>query len=102
MFKNIYQYYLYILTNKKTKNNESNDVDRNNNQQTDNRNIDSYQRSKRNGDTEDDKENSEHVMLVDLARNDLSRNGNMVKVDKYREVQFFSHVSNRSLTEEGL
>ena len=42
--------------------------------------------------TEDDKENSEHVMLVDLARNDLSRNGNMVKVDKYREVQFFSHV----------
>ena len=29
--------------------------------------------------TEDDKENSEHVMLVDLARNDLSRNGNMVQ-----------------------
>ncbi|QWX84410.1 anthranilate synthase component I family protein [Cellulophaga sp. HaHaR_3_176] len=42
--------------------------------------------------TEDDKENSEHVMLVDLARNDLSRNGNMVKVANYREVQFFSHV----------
>jgi anthranilate synthase component I len=42
--------------------------------------------------TEDDKENSEHVMLVDLARNDLSRNGNMVNVDNYREVQFFSHV----------
>lgn len=42
--------------------------------------------------TEDDKENSEHVMLVDLARNDLSRNGNMVKVENYREVQFFSHV----------
>jgi len=42
--------------------------------------------------TEDDKENSEHVMLVDLARNDLSRNGNMVKVTNYREVQFFSHV----------
>lgn len=42
--------------------------------------------------TEDDKENSEHVMLVDLARNDLSRNGNMVTVDNYREVQFFSHV----------
>ena len=42
--------------------------------------------------TEDGKENSEHVMLVDLARNDLSRNGNMVEVTNYREVQFFSHV----------
>ena len=42
--------------------------------------------------TEDDKENSEHVMLVDLARNDLSRNGNMVNVENYKEVQFFSHV----------
>jgi len=31
-------------------------------------------------------------MLVDLARNDLSRNGSMVKVTNYREVQFFSHV----------
>ncbi|MEW5677016.1 anthranilate synthase component I family protein [Flavobacterium enshiense] len=41
---------------------------------------------------EDPKENSEHVMLVDLARNDLSRNGNQVEVEKYREVQFFSHV----------
>lgn len=41
---------------------------------------------------EDAKENAEHVMLVDLARNDLSRNGNNVKVEKYREVQFFSHV----------
>ncbi|MGC1514792.1 MAG: anthranilate synthase component I family protein [Maribacter sp.] len=40
----------------------------------------------------DDKENSEHVMLVDLARNDLSRNGNVVHVENYREVQFFSHV----------
>ncbi|WP_027125418.1 anthranilate synthase component I family protein [Gelidibacter mesophilus] len=40
----------------------------------------------------DDKENAEHVMLVDLARNDLSRNGSKVTVDKYREVQFFSHV----------
>ncbi|WP_276392874.1 anthranilate synthase component I family protein [Eudoraea chungangensis] len=42
--------------------------------------------------TEDDKENSEHVMLVDLARNDLSRNGNLVNVENYREVQYFSHV----------
>lgn len=40
----------------------------------------------------DDKENAEHVMLVDLARNDLSRSGNQVVVEKYREVQFFSHV----------
>lgn len=40
----------------------------------------------------DEKENSEHVMLVDLARNDLSRNGHSVKVETYREVQFFSHV----------
>ena len=40
----------------------------------------------------DKKENSEHVMLVDLARNDLSRNGHNVNVEKYREVQFFSHV----------
>ena len=41
---------------------------------------------------EDPKENSEHVMLVDLARNDLSRNCTEVKVEKYKEVQFFSHV----------
>ncbi|GEQ87278.1 anthranilate synthase component I [Patiriisocius marinistellae] len=40
----------------------------------------------------DEKENSEHVMLVDLARNDLSRHGTNVTVDTYREVQFFSHV----------
>mgnify|MGYP001034785866 FL=1 len=41
---------------------------------------------------EDPKENSEHVMLVDLARNDLSRAGSNVKVDIYKEVQYFSHV----------
>ena len=40
----------------------------------------------------DAKENAEHVMLVDLARNDLSRHGNQVTVKTYREVQFFSHV----------
>lgn len=40
----------------------------------------------------DAKENAEHVMLVDLARNDLSRHGSGVTVDTYREVQFFSHV----------
>lgn len=42
--------------------------------------------------SEDDKENSEHVMLVDLARNDLSRHCRNVTVETYREVQFFSHV----------
>jgi anthranilate synthase component 1 len=42
--------------------------------------------------TNDPKENAEHVMLVDLARNDLSRNGEDVRVEKYREVQYFSHV----------
>ena len=40
----------------------------------------------------DPKENSEHVMLVDLARNDLSRNGSGVVVEKNREIQFYSHV----------
>ncbi|MCL4150185.1 UNVERIFIED_CONTAM: hypothetical protein GTU68_058627 [Idotea baltica] len=40
----------------------------------------------------DPKENAEHVMLVDLARNDLSRNGAEVQVDTYKEVQYFSHV----------
>ena len=41
---------------------------------------------------EDEKENAEHVMLVDLARNDLSRNGEHVNVERYKEIQFFSHV----------
>ncbi len=40
----------------------------------------------------DEKENSEHVMLVDLARNDLSRTTDKVMVEDYREIQFFSHV----------
>ena len=42
--------------------------------------------------TNDRKENAEHVMLVDLARNDLSRNSDNVVVKTYREVQFYSHV----------
>ncbi|EAT14034.1 anthranilate synthase component I, partial [Candidatus Sulcia muelleri str. Hc (Homalodisca coagulata)] len=40
----------------------------------------------------DPKENAEHVMLVDLARNDLSKNSINVIVDNYKEVQYFSHV----------
>ncbi len=40
----------------------------------------------------DAKENAEHVMLVDLARNDLSRVCDDVKVAHYREVQYYSHV----------
>lgn len=40
----------------------------------------------------DPKENAEHVMLVDLARNDLSRNASGVSVDFYKEVQYYSHV----------
>ena len=40
----------------------------------------------------DPKENAEHVMLVDLARNDLSRNCHNVKVDFYKDMQFYSHV----------
>jgi anthranilate synthase component 1 len=40
----------------------------------------------------DAKENAEHVMLVDLARNDLSRVCNEVDVAQYRQVQYYSHV----------
>ncbi len=54
------------------------------NTETDSRNAD-YLRN-------DPKENAEHVMLVDLARNDLSRNCHSVKVDFYKELQYYSHV----------
>ena len=40
----------------------------------------------------DPKENAEHVMLVDLARNDLSRNCHHVKVDYYKDIQYYSPV----------
>jgi len=40
----------------------------------------------------DPKENAEHVMLVDLARNDLSRHASNVEVESYRKIQFYSHV----------
>jgi anthranilate synthase component I len=42
--------------------------------------------------SEDPKENAEHIMLVDLARNDLSRCGKDVQVEVFREVQLYSHV----------
>ena len=41
---------------------------------------------------EDPKENAEHVMLVDLARNDLGRHGEDVNVEVFKEVQYYSHV----------
>ena len=40
----------------------------------------------------DPKENAEHVMLVDLARNDLSRCCDEVRVSQYRQVYYYSHV----------
>ena len=42
--------------------------------------------------TQDEKENAEHVMLVDLARNDLSRDSKEVKVEVFKEIQYYSHV----------
>jgi anthranilate synthase component I len=40
----------------------------------------------------DEKENAEHVMLVDLARNDMSRNAEKVTVEVFKEIQYYSHV----------
>ena len=40
----------------------------------------------------DEKENAEHVMLVDLARNDMSRNASSVHVEVFKEIQYYSHV----------
>ncbi len=40
----------------------------------------------------DPKENSEHIMLVDLARNDLSRNADKIKLNYFREIHYYSHV----------
>ena len=42
--------------------------------------------------SKDEKENAEHVMLVDLARNDLSRDSREVKVEVFKEIQYYSHV----------
>jgi anthranilate synthase component I len=49
----------------------------------------------------DVKENAEHVMLVDLARNDLSRHASDVRVDSYREIQYYSHVLHMVSTVSG-
>lgn len=49
----------------------------------------------------DPKENAEHVMLVDLARNDLSRSCTNVNVETFKEVQYFSHVIHLVSTVEG-
>lgn len=51
--------------------------------------------------SEDKKENAEHVMLVDLARNDLSRHATDVRVDSYREIQYYSHVLHMVSTVSG-
>jgi anthranilate synthase component 1 len=40
----------------------------------------------------DPKESAEHVMLVDLARNDLSRHCENVEVKTFKEVQYYSHL----------
>lgn len=40
----------------------------------------------------DEKENAEHVMLVDLARNDLSRMAKQVEVTQYKKIHYYSHV----------
>jgi anthranilate synthase component 1 len=40
----------------------------------------------------DPKENAEHIMLVDLARNDLGRHAESVQVKTLKEIQYFSHV----------
>lgn len=41
---------------------------------------------------QDEKENAEHVMLVDLARNDLSRHCDQVEVRSFKEIQYYSHL----------
>ncbi len=49
----------------------------------------------------DKKETAEHVMLVDLARNDMSKHADNVTVEVFKEVQYFSHVIHLVSTVEG-
>jgi anthranilate synthase component I len=51
--------------------------------------------------SEDKKETAEHVMLVDLARNDLSKHADHVNVEVFKEVQYFSHVIHLVSTVQG-
>ncbi len=51
--------------------------------------------------SEDKKETAEHVMLVDLARNDLSKHADNVTVEVFKEVQYFSHVIHLVSTVQG-
>ncbi|SOS47406.1 anthranilate synthase component I family protein [Tenacibaculum dicentrarchi] len=51
--------------------------------------------------SEDKKETAEHVMLVDLARNDLSKHAEKVNVEVFKEVQYFSHVIHLVSTVQG-
>lgn len=51
--------------------------------------------------SKDKKENAEHVMLVDLARNDLSKHASNVQVEVFKEVQYFSHVIHLVSTVQG-
>ncbi len=41
---------------------------------------------------EDPKENAEHIMLVDLARNDLGRHARNVQVKELKDIHYYSHV----------
>jgi anthranilate synthase component 1 len=49
----------------------------------------------------DPKENAEHIMLVDLARNDLSRHTRQVRVSSLKDIHFYSHVIHIVSTVEG-
>ncbi|WP_075344405.1 anthranilate synthase component I family protein [Tenacibaculum agarivorans] len=51
--------------------------------------------------SDDKKETAEHVMLVDLARNDLSKHAENVTVEVFKEVQYFSHVIHLVSTVQG-
>jgi len=51
--------------------------------------------------TEDPKEVAEHIMLVDLARNDLGRQSKDIQVKSLMEIQYFSHVIHLVSTVEG-